>query len=131
MTLVELDADGFVNAKNIPLTPRRDVRVVRGTFQELLQEPPTSDYILAKLTKREINVQDKLARIFPHLLGVEFDLPQNSSANSEAKVFREGTSTLDYFADFFKDQTGEELNGEYRAAVKKILSEIDRDEREV
>ena len=131
VTLVELNAAGFVNAEKIELKPRRDVRVVKGTFHELLQEKPTPDYICAQLTKREINVHDKLARIFPHLLSVEFILPQNISANNEAKTFRAGTSTLDYFADFFKDQTGENLSGEYRAAVEKVLSEIDRDEREV
>lgn len=130
VALVELNESGFVSAEKINLTPRRDVRLVKGNIHELLREKPTDDYICAQLTAREINVQGKLARIFPHLLNVEFVLPQNSLTNVEAKTFREGISTLDYFADFYKDQTGEVLSAEYHAAMEKLFLEIAHNERE-
>lgn len=130
VTLIDLDEAGAVEIEKIPLTPRRDVRIETGTLHDLLRNGRTDDYICARLTERVINVQDKLAWIFPHLLSVEFDLPQSFSADNESKIFREGTSTLDYFADFFNVQTGENLTAEYRAAMEKFLTEIDRDERE-
>ena len=128
VSIVELDGAGEVQIKKIPLTPRRDVRVVKGTFDELKNFSRTEDYICARLTKRELNVQDKLAWTFPNLLSVEWIFPQNFSEDDAAKNFGAGISTLDYFADFFKAQTGEDLNGDYREAMGDFLTEISKEE---
>ncbi|MBR0261826.1 MAG: exonuclease SbcCD subunit D [Selenomonadaceae bacterium] len=128
VTLVDIDGAGNVETKKIPLIPRRDVRVVKGTFDELKNIPQTEDYICAKLTERVINVQDKLAWNFPHLLSVEFHLPQNFSEDDADIIFGEGSSVLDYFADFFKAQTGEDLNEDYREAMGDFFAEISKEE---
>ncbi len=129
VTIVDIDGAGNVETKKIELTPRRDVRVVKGTFDELKNFDRTEDYICAKLTERVINVQDKLAWIFPNLLSVEFHLPQTFSYGDEVdKIFGEGGAILDYFADFFKAQTGEDLSEDYRAAMGDFLAEISKEE---
>ena len=130
VTIVEFDAQGFVDAKKISLTPRRDVRIVTGTLAELKNFSRTEDYICARLTEREINVQDKLADVFPNLLSVEFILAKNSSTDDKTTTPREGGSTLDCFADFFSEQTGEILSDDYRAAMQNLLISLARDERE-
>ena len=127
LTLVELDGDGATNIQKIPLKPRRDVCVVKGTLAELRQHERTEDYICARLTERVINVQDKLSWVFPNLLNVEFLFKEVDSVE-EAKTFHEGISTLDYFADFFKAQTGEDLSDEYRAEMGYFLAEVWRAE---
>jgi len=128
VTLVELDAHGEIQLEKIPLTPRRDVRVVEGTFDELIKISRTDDYICARLNERVINAQDKLAWIFPNLLSVEVTLQKNSSEENSAGKFGEGISTLDYFADFFKAQTGEDLRDDYRAVVGDFLDELHKEE---
>lgn len=129
VTIVEINGVGNVKTEKIPLTPQKDVRIVEGTFEELKNFPRTEDYICAKLTKREINVQDKLAWNFPHLLSVEYIFPQNFSTDSvSASKFGDGISVLDYFADFFKIQTGEDLNSDYREAMSDFLTEISKEE---
>ena len=130
VTLVELDGKGFASAEKISLTPRRDVRIVKGNIFELMKEPRTEDYICAVLTERTINAADKLNRNFPNLLNVEFDLEKNFSSK-EAATFREGTSTTDYFAEFYREQTQENLSAEYREAMRELLTELERGEREV
>ena len=130
VTIVDIDAAGNVTTKEIPLKPRRDVRIVNGTLAELKNFAPTEDYISAQLTERVINVQDKLANIFPNMLNVEFILEKTSSDDGEKKNSRAKISTLDYFADFFNEQTGEILSDDYRAAMADFLAELDRDERE-
>ncbi|MBD3878824.1 MAG: exonuclease SbcCD subunit D [Quinella sp. 1Q5] len=127
VSIVDIDGAGNVKTEKIPLNPRRDVRIVKGTFDEIIKNPKTEDYILARLTKREINVQDKLAWTFPNLLGVE--LPQNSSSEDvSASNFGDGVSVLDYFEDFFKAQTGEDLSSDYREAMSDFLTEISKEE---
>ena len=132
VNIVEIDALGAVKLEKIPLNPRHDVRIVSGNLYKLLNETRTEDYICARLTERVINVQDKLANVFPKLLSVEWDLPQNLSSNtSEPKKFSAVTSIIDYFADFFEAQTQEPLNAEYRAAMNKFLTKLDNEEREI
>ena len=130
VTLVEFGGNGFVAAEKIPLTPRRDVRIVNGTLDELKKFPRSEDYICARLTERAINVQNKLADIFPNLLSVEFHLPQENFSTNDMTSPRKSCSTLDYFADFFQTQTGEILNDDYRSAMSDFLEKIVRDERE-
>ena len=127
VTIADIDGSGKVKIDKIPLIPRRDVKIYKGTLAELRKIPRTEDYICAQLTEHEINIQDKLANNFPHLLKVEF-LTTHDYNYDEAQEFREGGSTLDYFADFFKSQTGEDLKAEYREAMSEFLSEIGKEE---
>ncbi len=129
VTLVELDAAGKAKPEKIDLTPRRDVQIKTGTLEDLLRNDRTEDYICARITKREINAADKLSFIFPNLLSVEFDLPQDVSAG-DAATFDAGGSIADYFADFFKAQTGETLSDDYREAMVEFLSELAASDRE-
>lgn len=130
VTLVDIDAAGNVTTEKIPLKPLHDVRVVKGTVDDLKRRDKTDDYICAQLTERAINVQDKLAHIFPHMLKVEFLLPQGAWTDDAATNFNASTSPLEYFADFFSAQTGEPLSDDYRAAMRDLLINLARDERE-
>ena len=132
VSIVEIDGSGAAEVKKIPLTPRHDVKIVRGTLDELKKLPKTEDYICAQLTERVINVQDKLSWIFPNILSVEFDLAQNFlSPVEKERISRENLSTLDYFADFFESQTNETLNNDYRNAMKELFIKIEHEEREI
>lgn len=131
VTIVDIDGAGNVTTEIIPLKPHHDVRIVKGTVDELRKYERTEDYICAQITKREINAAEKIGNIFPNLLKVEFILDENSSDNGTEKIsYREGGSKLDYFADFFKTQTGATLSDEYRTAMDDLLAKIARDERE-
>lgn len=130
VTLVELDAAGNVTTEKIPLKSLHDVRIVTGNIYELMQMPPSEDYICARLTERAFNVQDKLADVFPNLLKVEFILPQEISAGDTTTNPDAGGSPLEYFADFFLEQTKEPLREDYREAMRILLTDLARDERE-
>ena len=130
VTLVDLDATGNVTLEKIPLKPRRDVRIIEGNIYELMQMPRSEDYICAQLTERAFNVQDKLAWTFPNLLKVEPVLPQGVSAGGATINPNAGGSPLDYFADFFLEQTKEPLRDDYREAMRDLLEKLARDERE-
>lgn len=50
MTVVTLGAKGDVSVETVPLIPLRDMRRIRGSFDELMKGVPTDDYIYAELT---------------------------------------------------------------------------------
>lgn len=131
VTIIEFDEKNLIRVEEIDLIPRRDVKIVIGTLNELKKYPKTEDYICAQLTERAINVADKLSKNFPNLLNVEFKLEQKPSETGKILEFKRKTvSRTDYFAEFYFEQTNERLNNEYFEAMEKFLSEIERNERE-
>ena len=70
---VELGAKGDVRTSVIPLHPLREVRIVRGSLGEVLQQG-CGDYVRVELTDRVdldvIDMQEQLRKAFPYLLEV-------------------------------------------------------------
>jgi len=125
ITLVEIDGAGKVNFNHELLTPRRDVRIVSGEFEELQNSARTEDYIFANLTDSRyvLNAIDKLKdSAFPNILGLAFEgLEQRAETVLRTKKFQEGLSLTDQFAEFFTSNTGEEFPEDYREALNQLL----------
>ncbi len=132
ITFVEMDGDGKISAENIKLTPRRDVRIVEGTVDELCDGERSDDYIFANITNENhvLYAADRLREnVFPNLAGIKFTNLEREPENfSEISAPKENTSMLEHFADFFKYETQEELTGDYRKAMENFLREIERRE---
>ncbi len=77
VTLVDMDADGKCAIEEIPISPRRNVRCIRGTLEEILNgarsDPDKDDYIMATLLDREpvFNAMGRLREVYPNTLHVE------------------------------------------------------------
>lgn len=126
VTIIEIDSEGNTNVRHVNLIPRRDIRVVNGDLDELMNYPKTHDYIHAKLTTWHLYAMDKLREsAFPNILSIEFEnVTKKSAAFSNISKPREGVSVIEHFADFYKYSTGHELNGEYHAAMENLLKEL-------
>lgn len=131
VTIVELDADGFAGAKKIPLTPRRDVRIVEGTFAELLRQSRTEDYAQIILTDDAYIYDTELLRdAFPNFLEVKRKNHLQSYDDEPAQSFRREDGISEQFAKFFESVTNEPLTDEERATFEDFLRELERAERE-
>ncbi len=126
VTLVEIGG-GETSYQHINLIPRRDVRVVEGTIEELRKSPRTEDYIHANLTDKNhvLNAMEKLRNdAFPNILSIKFTAIERELETSGALELREDISVLEQFADFFEHETGEKLQGEYRSTMENFLRDI-------
>jgi len=125
VTVVEIGGGGEVSFEHVNLTPRRDVRVVEGTVDELRQFERTEDYIHANLTDTShvLNAMDKLRNsAFPNILSIKFlNLEREFEKNLE---LREEVSVLEQFGDFFEYSTGEKFSGEYKNTMEQFLNEL-------
>lgn len=126
VTVAEIDGGGLTSFRHVDLIPRRDVRIVEGTVENLRQFARTEDYIQANLTDSShvLNAMEKLRNAaFPNILSIKFlnleHAPENSNAN-----LREDVSILEQFADFYEYSTGKKLDGDYRSAMQNILGEM-------
>lgn len=70
--IVDMDAEGQVEVREIPVVPVKDVRTVTGNMKDILQMPMSEDYVYVHLLDQE-KVPDAMARIrsvFPYALHV-------------------------------------------------------------
>lgn len=125
VTLAELDGEGNVTIKKIPLTPRRDVRVIKGTVEQLCTLPRTEDFIHAQIEdqKNILSAADRLRESScPNILSLEFLNIQNVAGNfSQTLNVREGVSPLEHFVDFYEYSTKEKMPAAYRDAMEKLI----------
>lgn len=128
VTFIEIDGEGNVQAQNLPLTPRRDVRVVKGTVDEICKLPRSDDFIHAQIDdfKNVLSAADRLRESScPNLLSLEFLHAEVGGEDFSSKLnVREGVSPLEHFVDFYEYSTKEKMPAEYRAAMEKLISGI-------
>ena len=120
VTVVELNRKGTPEIRTVPLQPRRDMREIRGTYQELTlkanwQHTETEDYLHIILTDEE-DVPDAMARlrtIYPNVMKLDYD---NTRTRAEGKIAgaeaAERKSGMELFAEFYEKQNGQPMSQE-------------------
>jgi exonuclease SbcD len=75
LTLVDLAADGSAKVQLIPITPRRRARTLRGTFDEILVQPVSDDFIRPVLTDpiRLVDPMKRLRERFPNACALTYE----------------------------------------------------------
>lgn len=137
VSLVELDGAGEARVEEIPLTPRRDVRTVEGSLEELRANPqahgPVDDFLLVRLTDRKaiLDAMGKLRQLFPNVLHLEQPALFRSGDVEVAGRERLKESEGELFGSFFREMTGEDLSEEQTRAFQELVDELHRAEREV
>jgi DNA repair protein SbcD/Mre11 len=136
VSIVEIDAGGEVQIDEISLTPKRDARIIRGTLNELLQNPerfgPRDDYLMAELLD-EGAVYDAMGRlrdVYPNLMHLErAALKDVTDASGRASDIA-GKDDLELFNDFMQAMTSREMTPEQQAVFTRIVDDVRRTERE-
>lgn len=127
LSLVELDGQGRVRLERAPLSPRRNVRVLTGSLEEVLaradDDRARKDYVKVVLEDKE-PVLDAMARLrlaYPNVLHVE--QPRWLSSSPLEGPAWEGVELRaePLFARFFEEVTGEPLNEEEQRALEEAL----------
>ena len=133
VSIIEINSKEDFNLRTIPLIPKRDMRKIRGTYEELTtktsyENTNTDDYIHVTLTD-EFNVADaiqKLRVIYKNIMKLEYD-------NMRTREFRkinlddmviENKNPLEIFSEFYKLQNNKEMNDEQKEIIKKIMEEV-------
>ncbi|MBR1730085.1 MAG: exonuclease SbcCD subunit D C-terminal domain-containing protein, partial [Selenomonadaceae bacterium] len=128
VTLVEIDGGGNVKFDHIPLKPLRDVKIIRGTIENILEnEPETEDYISIQYEgTNPPNLNLKLRNKFKNLLEIRSVNREVTTAIEIARQ-RQNISDFERFKDFFKETTGESMTEEELKAMENFINEIKGD----
>ena len=133
VTVVELEEKGKLNIRTVPLTPRRDMREIRGTYLELTAKRfydsfPKDDYLRIVLTDEEdvLDAVSRLRVIYPNLLQLDYDnkRTRNSGTALEGADQIRRKSPLELFAEFYELQNGQPMSGEQSQFMRELIEEI-------
>ena len=137
VTLVEMDAAGNVNVERVPLSPRRDVRIISGSMEELLAGPPTGeshdDYLQVSLTDRTaiLDAVGKLREVYPNILHLERPGLMSPGASRKRGEDHRNRSEFDLFKDFHAEITSEPMIEGAEDAFNEIVNSLRLKEQEV
>lgn len=127
-TVVDLQADGKVEISKRLFTPRRDMRTVEGTMEEILAMDPSDDYIFIDLLNKTpvLSPMEKIRTVFPNVL--HLNRPFDQMIVTEEKIERvqkKQQTDLELFTAFYEEVKGftpeEEAVNVFKEVVEDLL----------
>ena len=137
VTVVEMEEKGNVSIRTIPLMPLRDLREIRGSYEEVTLrdfyegKDFREDYLHIILTDEE-DVPDgaaKLRLIYPNLMKLSYDNRRTQNqAQWEEMGPTEEKSPLAMLEEFYEKQNGQPMQETQRSFALGLMEEIWEDE---
>ncbi|MBU5482584.1 exonuclease SbcCD subunit D [Blautia sp. MSJ-19] len=119
--MVEMGAKGEVKTTVLPLEPLRQVKVVKGTLEEVLKES-CQDYVTVILTDKAdldvIDMQERIRLAFPNLLEIRRE-KQRKANYSKTLQTEELLDPYELCCSFLKD-----LDEEEKAILQDVLHTV-------
>lgn len=132
VTIVEMKEKGNVKVSTVELTPKLDMREIKGTYEELTfkknyENTNTEDYLHIILTDEE-DVADAVAKlrcVYPNLMKLDYDnaRTRNSIALTQAEETEKKTDT-ELLSEFFEKQNGKPLSDEQLEYAANLFEQI-------
>ncbi|MBR2807274.1 MAG: exonuclease SbcCD subunit D [Oscillospiraceae bacterium] len=132
VTVVDIKEKGNVSLEFIPLVPMRDLREIRGNYDDLMSRwnyegTNTKDYIHVTLTD-ETDVIDAVSRmrsVYPNIIKLDYDNTRTRTVSHiEPVSVSESMSHLDLFRGFFKLQNGKDITDEQEKLLVDLIEKI-------
>ena len=129
---MELGTKGEVHITTAPLTPRHELRGLRGSYMELTDRrcyegTAVDDYLYITLTDEQ-DVPDALARlrvIYPNIMQLEYD-NRRTRENPELTAAEavEQKSEMELFMEFYELQNNQPMSQIQEEFVRNIIREV-------
>ena len=130
VTLVDIEQSGDVSTRYVELEAIRDVRIVEGTLEDILENGKTDtradDFILARISNTEsiIDVMGKLRDVYPNVLQMKNTGLRDPGALPGASREMLKKSHMSLFQDFFKEVQDEDLTVEQSKYMENLLEAL-------
>ncbi|MDS9471807.1 exonuclease SbcCD subunit D [Sporosarcina pasteurii] len=129
--IVSLDGEGNTTIEKRDLIPRRDMRTVEGTIEEIETHPVSEDYVFVKLLDKTpvLYPMEKVRAIYPNAMHVERKIyaSESKTIGTERKNSSQQTD-MELFQSFYKEMKGEELDEETKKLFAEVLHEVMNEE---
>lgn len=135
ITIVNLGAKGELDLELRPLTPRHDLRSIRGKFAELMDSAATlgterNDYLQVILTDEDDipEAVGRLRTLYPNLMKLTYDNARTRGNQViEAVSEIQQKTPFQLFADFYQQQNNQTMREEQREFMEKLLASLEEE----
>lgn len=132
VTVVELGEKGDITLRTCPLRPLRDMRELRGTYEELTLRDnylgtATQDYIKVILTDEEEipSAMGRLRNIYPNIMNLQYDNTRTRlGAGEQILDAMEEKSPLDWFRELYRLQNGRDMSETQLTLCRELIEKI-------
>lgn len=132
VTVVELGGKGCLNVRTVPLTPRHDLREIRGTYEHLAAKSTyagtaVDDYLHITLTDEE-DVPEAMGRlrvIYPNMMKLTYDNARTRASgviDSVEELHRK--SPLDLLEELYQLQNNQPMSDVQRTYARELIERI-------
>ena len=133
VTVVTLDKKGKVpEIRTIDLKPIRDMKKIRGKFEELINAANRiDDYVQITLTDEDdvANAMSRLQVVYKNALELKYD---NARTRANATILSadgvESKTAFELFSEFFIDRNNSEMSEKQREYMKALIEKIEGEE---
>lgn len=109
--------------------PNKDVRIIEGDMETLLNQPPSDDYIMIRLSvKGEVyEPKARLNKVFKNLLHLEIVREETleGSQSREIKDKLKRKDIIGLFKDFYEYSTNKEFTDDKREIIENLKEELE------
>lgn len=128
LQIVDLKEDGAVEVETVYLTAPHDLAVLKGEFQDLLENPrleAAQDYLQVVLTDQApiLDAKHRLETVYPNILQLGYERLQPREEAQETRQ-RKGLTTEDLFGAFFRETEGTDLTDQEKELLHQVLNEL-------
>lgn len=134
VSIVTIDKQGAVSVQHKSLAPERDMRIIEGYIDQLLdisfyQDQRVDDYLKISLLDEGalIDPIGKLRSVYPNVLHLERKIEQLDAKKSA--MFQIDTSnqkgTLELFSDFYQEMTVSSFSDEKKQVLTAIIDDVE------
>jgi len=131
ITIVELKEKGTITVRTAPLTPKRDLREIRGTYalvtsKKFYDGSSREDYLHITLTDEEdiLDAIGKLRSIYPNLIKLDYDNKRTRSDTSIISAEIAQKAPLELFAELYEKQNNQPMQTEQETFLAGLIKTI-------
>lgn len=131
--LIDLAEDGSIQVTKKPLIPRRELRIVEDTMEDILKTPKSDDYVFVKLLDQTpiISPMEKIRSVFPNAMHVERVLLKDYSETEQEVVSRQKMDDMTLFKSFYREVLGKDVDEQTIELFQEVLNDELLSKREV
>lgn len=125
--MVELAEKGSaVKIENLSLHPLRDVQVLRGDLEDILQSAVSDDYVSITLTDdtEHYRPKEQLERRFSHILEIRVDNERTRRRLHWEEEEEPAGTPLSVFSEFFEELQGRAMSEEEETMMEHVMDTL-------
>ena len=137
VTIVTMKEKGCISLKTIPLRPLRDLKEIKGTYNDLTlksfyehTEYPES-YLHITLTDEE-DVPDAVSRlqvIYPHIMKLDYDNARTrNSPGTDTAGETENKTPMELFEEFYQRRNFQPMSEEQKKFASELMKKVMEEE---